>query len=62
MKKRYTDPPERERCTAQITLRDGSTARCGRKKAKRDESYCWQHRNIDMRVPDTFTGEGISVT
>jgi hypothetical protein len=39
---RYVDPPDDERCTANITLRDGSQARCGRRRRANTER-CWQH-------------------
>lgn len=44
MKKRvYVDPPDAERCTAGIRLRDGSEARCGRRINDYGTRRCWQH-------------------
>jgi len=39
----YIDPPNPERCTKTITLRDGSEARCGRRVCDFGTRRCWQH-------------------
>ena len=38
---RFTDAPQGERCTAVVTLKDKSTADCGRRATIDDR--CWQH-------------------
>ncbi len=37
----FTDAPIADRCTATITLSDGSTAQCGRRRYR--GVFCWQH-------------------
>lgn len=48
-KRAYVDPTRAERCTFDITLKDGSGARCGRRASK--DGRCWQHphRDLDAR-------------
>lgn len=41
-KRRFIDAPEIYRCRATISLKDKSTAQCGRQKAN-GEHYCFQH-------------------
>lgn len=41
MKRRFIDAPNPERCAATVTLRDSTTARCGRRATH--GRYCWQH-------------------
>lgn len=38
----WTDAPTDSRCEATITLRDKSTAQCGRRRVL-CERFCWQH-------------------
>lgn len=40
---RFVDAPTAERCTGVVTLKDGTTADCGRRGAG-DPRRCWQHR------------------
>lgn len=47
-KRRWTDAPPAERCAATVTLRDGTTAQCGRRKVEGDER-CWQHQRSRPR-------------
>ena len=41
-KGKYTAPSDSGRCTIDIKLRDGSEARCMRRRAANSD-YCWQH-------------------
>lgn len=54
-KRRWTDAPPAERCAATVTLRDGTTAQCGRRKvegaervlaALAKESGRWRSRSV----------------
>lgn len=47
MTRRFVDAPQDCRCTATITLRDKSTAQCGRKATEGD--LCTQHARIEDR-------------
>jgi len=38
----WTDAPQAVRCKATVTLSDGSTAQCGRRRAEASDR-CWQH-------------------
>ena len=40
-KRRFRDAAGRDRCRAEIRLKDGSAAQCGRRGT--DHGYCWQH-------------------
>jgi hypothetical protein len=42
MPRRWTDAPTADRCGANITLKDGSGAQCGRRR-KEGKLLCWQH-------------------
>jgi hypothetical protein len=45
----YTAPPQAERCTANVILRDGSGAQCMHRATK--DGRCWQHQ------PDSIAGQ-----
>lgn len=48
MTHRFIDAPYDQRCAWTITLRDGSTAQCGRHKTK--GQFCTQHARMALRV------------
>lgn len=48
-KRRFIDALADERCTWTVVLRDGSEARCGRRKTS--GPYCTQHTKIDKKDP-----------
>ncbi len=42
----WIDPPDEARCDAEITMRDGSLARCG--KWRKVGNLCTQHHKISL--------------
>ncbi len=48
----FIDALSRERCKAIVTLRDGTTADCGRRATM--DGHCWQH----SRATEAETGMG----
>jgi len=50
MIRRFVDAPNDDRCQADIRLRDGSGAQCGRRRQVGDTQYCSQHRRIRERT------------
>lgn len=46
-KRRFIDAPDALRCTAEVTLRDGSTCPCGR--YRKVGTLCTQHAKIEAR-------------
>lgn len=46
-KRHFRDAPNNVRCRADIVLRDGSKAQCGRKRSG-NSIYCWQHNPLVM--------------
>jgi hypothetical protein len=47
MKRPFVDAPQVERCRRNITLRDGSSAQCGRRASPSKQAadqFCWQHQ------------------
>lgn len=51
MTRRFVDAPTGYRCTAAITLKDGSTAQCGRWAANKGQMLCTQHYKIQAARP-----------
>lgn len=41
----FTAPPESERCTGNVTLRDGSGASCMHRRVSGTDR-CWQHQRV----------------
>lgn len=54
MKRRFIDAPSELRCEWEITLRDGSKAQCGRRKAVRN--LCTQHANMQAQWSCAYCG------
>lgn len=42
--RRFIDAPTDVRCQANITLKDGSLAQCGRRECMDGLGFCWQHQ------------------
>jgi hypothetical protein len=55
--RRFIDAPNDVRCKADIRLRDGSGAQCGRRATAGE--YCWQHSRAarSSSSPSTTGGE-----
>jgi len=53
MSRQFIDAPYWDRCTAVITLRDGSTADCGRHITDTERKLCTQHAKIAQRTEDS---------
>ena len=49
--RQFRDAPLNERCQATITLKDGSTAQCGRRRQS-GKDYCWQHSQEPKSVKE----------
>jgi hypothetical protein len=45
VKRVFVDASNAERCTAVVTLKDKTTADCGRRSIK-SQRFCWQHGRI----------------
>lgn len=57
-KRRWTDAPYHDRCGAPVTLRDGTTADCGRRRQS-GKLLCWQHYRKWLRsMSDPKDGHG----
>lgn len=42
-RRQFLDAPSAVRCRADVTLRDGSKAQCGRREMFKGGKLCWQH-------------------
>jgi hypothetical protein len=58
---RFIDAPAEVRCTATITLRDKSTAQCGRRAMHTGEMLCTQHYKLAhrSRFPGGMASRGV---